>query len=414
LQAASAEPLYFETVIMNVDIQRDKKQIKLLELSIQHGEEKKVDYDLIDYAVGTYIDVVKTQLLTLAEYAAGTNESVAEVRKRIECAEVICEFLDYLKLPEQYHVARDLQVYSLFQEMMQPLKALTGDEKQQLKRITFNNVLLHAVPDQRKFIRDIKGLIKNNAHAAYFGDQEKLNERIHQKFDGEIIRGKADLDRFAQANVQLAEEMQVSMQQALYRARNRQLKERPAENMAKIKSLLNDVDPRLFGKMEPGEKQELQQGLQEVSEMMERFAEALTGKPMGQKSVVPAGPVAQPHVLRAASADPKKPYVVCASAGTPILRYFVSMRFQAIALGEHITEPATCKAYFVNDNGEAISNIRLFTLEAGQTRTENFAMLPACQTQSSCRLIIQDADGADDEALQVIPFELRISAGFRK
>lgn len=48
IQRDSAEPVYFETVIMDMDIQEDKKQIKLLELGIQHGEEKKVDYDLID------------------------------------------------------------------------------------------------------------------------------------------------------------------------------------------------------------------------------------------------------------------------------------------------------------------------------------------------------------------------------
>ena len=108
IQRDNSEPVYFETVIMDMDIREDKKQIKLLELAIQHGEEKKVDYDLIDYAVGTYRDVVQTNLLTIEEYAQSTNESVADVRKRIEVAGVISEFLNYLKLPEQYHVAREL------------------------------------------------------------------------------------------------------------------------------------------------------------------------------------------------------------------------------------------------------------------------------------------------------------------
>lgn len=116
LQRESAEPVYFETVIMDMDIREDKKQIKLLELTIQHGEEKKVDYDLIDYAVGTYRDVVQTKLLTVEEYASSTNESVSDVKKRIEIAGVVCEFLSYIKLPEQYHVVREYQVYSLFQE----------------------------------------------------------------------------------------------------------------------------------------------------------------------------------------------------------------------------------------------------------------------------------------------------------
>ena len=60
IQREQENPVYFETVIMDMDIREDKKQIKLLELAIQHGEEKKVDYDLIDYAVGTYRDIVQT------------------------------------------------------------------------------------------------------------------------------------------------------------------------------------------------------------------------------------------------------------------------------------------------------------------------------------------------------------------
>lgn len=159
LQRESAEPVYFETVIMDMDIREDKKQIKLLELTIQHGEEKKVDYDLIEYAVGTYRDVVQTKLLTVEEYASSTNESVSDVKKRIEIAGVVCEFLSYIKLPEQYHVAREYQVYSLFQEMMPALKQLHDGEKEKLKTIAFHNTMMKAIKDQRKFIRDIRGLI---------------------------------------------------------------------------------------------------------------------------------------------------------------------------------------------------------------------------------------------------------------
>ena len=125
IQRESGEKQFFETVIMNADMNRDRKQIKLLELAIQHGEEKKVDYDMIDYAIGTYRDVVVTKLLTAEEYAASTNESVADVRKRIETAGLISEFLEYVKLPGQYHVARDYQVYSLFFEML-PLLSLNA------------------------------------------------------------------------------------------------------------------------------------------------------------------------------------------------------------------------------------------------------------------------------------------------
>ena len=98
-----------------------------------------MDYDPIDFAVGTYRDVVQTGLLSVEEYASSTNESVAGVKRRIENAVMILEFLEYLRLPEKYHVAREYQVYSLCQEMAAPLKQLNEDEKKQLKQINENN-----------------------------------------------------------------------------------------------------------------------------------------------------------------------------------------------------------------------------------------------------------------------------------
>ena len=72
-----------------------------------------------------------------------TCETVTDVKKRIEIAEVISEFLEYIKLPEKYHIAREYQVYSLFQEMMAPLHQLKDDEKQQLKVIQRRSTTAH-------------------------------------------------------------------------------------------------------------------------------------------------------------------------------------------------------------------------------------------------------------------------------
>ena len=269
IERESPEPVYFETVIMDMDIREDKKQIKLLELAIQHGEEKKVDYDLIDYAVGTYRDVVQTKLLTVEEYASSTNETVADVKKRIEVAEVICEFLAHLKLPEQYHAAREYQVYSLFQEMMTPLKQLNATEKQQLKIIAFNNAMMKAIPDQRKFIRDIKGLIKNGTYAAFFDEQQTLSQRISEQFATLEVHAKEDIDHFAAENPGIAEALQRSMERALLRSRSQQLREKPSEHISKCISLLQDVDLRLIEKMNTEERDDLKGSLDELTKIID-------------------------------------------------------------------------------------------------------------------------------------------------
>lgn len=276
IERESQEPQYFETVIMEMDIQADKKQIKLLELALQHGEEKKVDYDLIDYAVGTYRDVVQTGLLTVEEYAESANESISEVNERIEVAKVICEFLDYLKLPEQYHIAREYQVYSLFLEMMAQLKKLNDLEKVQLKHIAFDNVMMNAVPDQRKFIRDIKKLIRDDSYTEYFAEQQSLEQQLYEQYLAEEIHSKQDIDSFAQKNHTIAEKLKNSMERALQKSRAQQLKSKPIDNMRKCVELLTEVDTRLFAKMGPEDKENVQSELQELANIIEVFQRKLS------------------------------------------------------------------------------------------------------------------------------------------
>ena len=275
LQREKLEPIYFETVIMDMDIREDKKQIKMLELAIQHGEEKKVDYDLIDYAIGTYRDVVQTQLLTVEEYATSTNEALADVKKRIEIAEIICEFLAHVKLPEQYHVAREFQVYSLFQEMMPMLRQLNDNEKKTLKTIAFNNAMMKAMPDQRKFIRDIKGLVRNEAYDNYFEEQQNWAKIIQEKFNAVDVHSKKEIDKFAEENGVITEELQLSMERALLRSRSQLLKNKPAENVAKCITLMTEVDSRFFNKMSEEEKESLKIELEELKKIVESFRNML-------------------------------------------------------------------------------------------------------------------------------------------
>lgn len=275
IQRDSSEPVYFETVIMDMDIQEDKKQIKLLELGIQHGEEKKVDYDLIDFAVGTYRDIVQTKLLTIEEYASSANETKANVKKRIEIAEVINDFLKYIRLSEQYHVAREYQVYSLFQEMMAPLKKLDANEKKQLKVIVFNNAMMNAMPDQRKFIRDIKALINSGTYKSYFDDQRRLADIISHKYSTITIRSKDDVDRFALENSEIKEELQMSMERALLKSNFHVQKTKLAEKVAESISSMMEVDSRLFDKLDVDEKEKLRSELDELARIVDKFRRML-------------------------------------------------------------------------------------------------------------------------------------------
>ena len=276
IQRETGEKQYFETVIMNVDMNKDRKQIKLLELAIQHGEEEKVAYDSIDYAIGTYRDVVATGLLTEKEYAEGTNESVSEVRKRIEVARLISEFLEHIKLPGQYHVAKDYQVYGLFFEMLLVLSKCDDHDKKRLLQAVFNNILMNAYKDQRKFIRDINNLVKNKYVSNYLQEQDKLGEIVRDKFVATVPTCKADIDAFAAANSEIADDMSASLERNLLHMRTKTLSGRPSENVAKCKNLLEEIDPRLFHRLDADERKNLAAELEKLSCMAEKFKKLLS------------------------------------------------------------------------------------------------------------------------------------------
>ena len=275
MQRETGKPLYFETVIMDMDIQEDRKQIKLLELAIQHGEEKKVDYDLIDYAIGTYRDIVQTGLLTVDEYAASTNEPVAEVKKRLELAGLVDEFLDYVKLPGQFYIAREYKILDLFQEMMVPLHQLKGEEKYQLKQIVFTNMMMKAITDQRKYIRDVRNLIRTDTYDSFFEDQSKICSSVMDLYKNEEIRSKPDVDRFANQHNDLTEELQMSLQRALLRSRSQQMKAKPSENVTKCINLMMDVDSRMFERLSDEEKEILKAELDRLEKIVGSFRKML-------------------------------------------------------------------------------------------------------------------------------------------
>ena len=275
LQRETGEPQYFETVIMDMDMREDKKQIKLLELAIQHGEEKKVDYDLVDYAIGTYRDIVLTKLLTVEEYAQSTNEPLAEVRKRVQIAQVISEFLFYLGLPKQYYIAREYRLYELFNEMMPGLRQISDEEKDALKTLVFQNIMMGAIQDQRKFIRDVRSLLKSDSYKIFFDEQRKLGEVIRQAYASAEIRDKTDVDRFAREHNDITQELRTSLERALLRSRAQQLRARPEENVSKCISLMSEIDPRLFGKLDEEERKNLVTELQSLMNLADEFIRML-------------------------------------------------------------------------------------------------------------------------------------------
>ena len=131
--------------------------------------------------------------------------------------------------------------------------------------------MMKAIHDQRKYIRDIKGLIRSDSYREYFDDQLRWDAAIHGKLKGKEIHTKEDIDAFASENVDVAEELAMSMERAMLRSRSQKLKEKPSENVSKSIALMMDIDTRFFDRLSMEEKESLKAELGELIHIAQTF-----------------------------------------------------------------------------------------------------------------------------------------------
>ena len=98
---------------------------------------------------------------------------------------------------------------------------------------------------------------------------------IKERYDREDIRSKADVDRFAENNQDIREELEISMQRALLRSRAEQMKSKPAENVSKCISLMMEIDSRMLGRMNTEDRENLKAELDQLGSVVEGFRKLL-------------------------------------------------------------------------------------------------------------------------------------------
>lgn len=413
---------WFETVILDASIESSKKQIKMLELAIQHGEEKKVDYNPIDRLVGVYQDIVETELLTIEEYAYSTNETVYEVKKRIELAMLLVEFLDYIHMPKQYHVAREYQVVSVITDLQLLLKKCSTEEtKQKVKNAVFANILMKTIGDSRKYVRNLSSMMESGFFSAYIKDQERIGDKLREDLDEAAPDSKKDLDFFVATHEDAAESLQLSLDRSLLKAKKHETRSRPSQIVSKSITLLKDVDTRVFEKLTDAEKENLRGQLGRLSTVVERFDTMI--EPEEQKTETEVSVVAEPVVSvvkKAVIEAPGKPrffigkrhieepIVFCVNAGKEITTLGMTIEFEAVAVGSQ-SNTVAFRAFFINQANEMVSDVKEICCTVGNRQKVTFTLNPKTSAGKECYLAVQSINDNVDELQQMIPFKVNIA-----
>lgn len=244
---------WFEAVILDKDINDNQKEIKMLELMIQHGEEGKVDYNPIDRLVGIYNDIIDRKLLTIAEYAKSTNEPEYEVKKRIELANLMVEFLEYINAPKQFYIARELELEGPLIELVAILKKCSDDEtRQKMKISVFNNMLVKPENDMTRFVRQIKSVVETEFLDEFIEEQIDLAEQVAEIIPEHVTEAKTIQENVRQ-NEQMREKLSHSMDKVVTKVKRIETRNKPAMMLDKSILCIESIDVHILEKLEKEE-----------------------------------------------------------------------------------------------------------------------------------------------------------------
>lgn len=153
---------YLEAVILPLDVY-DYKDIKRLELNLQHAIESKVDYSPIERLVGIYRDLIQEgHPFTVDEYALETQISKRKVNEEVEIAKLLVEYLSYINQTGKFHIARRQKIDGPLREIYKILRSKKIDDfsKDDVKEYLFASILSMDGDLTRK-IRSLKPVMED-------------------------------------------------------------------------------------------------------------------------------------------------------------------------------------------------------------------------------------------------------------
>ena len=273
IEKKTGKTQYFEAVILDHDIRNNAKQIKLLELMIQHGVDKPVDYNPIDRLVGIYNDIVDKKLLTVKEYADGVNQSETDIQREVEKANLMVEYLEFINAPKQFHLARTMNLNDPLKELNTILKQCKDDEKREdLKSVVFANFLMQPRGDMTRYMRKIKKIVSNAKFLdRYLDEQMETTEKVCDLLEETPVVTEKVINEKIRTREDLKEDFAHSTEKWVSKADGDATRNRPAQQAEKAYEMLDTIDTNIFKKLSEEQKDDVRNRLDQIQKALDHI-----------------------------------------------------------------------------------------------------------------------------------------------
>lgn len=267
---------YFEAVILDRDIENSAKQIKMLELHIQIGEEARVDYDPIDRLVGIYNDIIVNKILTVHEYAVSTGaQSDNDVQKEVERAKLLAEFLEAINAPRQFYIARDLNMSNPLIELQAILRKIKDeDKKEEVKYTVFTNCLLQPEGDMTRFLRQLKAVAGSNYLDEFIEKELEIAESVIDNLP-EVGQVNKEVINQLRKDEDTKRELRKTMDIVTNKAKASATRDKPNQILLKAVDSIETIDMNIFKKLTNEQRSELEEHLSILENLIVQLREAI-------------------------------------------------------------------------------------------------------------------------------------------
>ena len=269
IEKETGKTQYFEAVVLDHSIESNAKQIKMLELMLQHGVDEKVGYNPIDRLVGIYTDIIDTKLLTVKEYAFSVNMSESDIQLEVEKAKLMIEFLDFINAPKQFHIARHFNIVDPLKELHMMLKKVKDeDKKEDLKNAVFAQLLMQPFGDATRYIRKIKKIASSNTFLDEFLDEQMgIVERVCEKLEQHPKVSNKEIN-IIRSNEKIKSDFLHSTEKFVNKVDGDTTRNQPIKQTEKAFDSLDLIDTQILKKLSEEQKSEIREKLDMIDQIV--------------------------------------------------------------------------------------------------------------------------------------------------
>lgn len=310
----NAKYAYFEAIVLDG---LSDKEIKRLELELQQGEDKPLDYNPIEKLVEVYEYVINNGEFSKQEYANSANLTMSEVNLRIDKTNLMLDFLDYIGKKGKFYIARTMQLDGPLQEIRNIKNRLKNDEEKwaKVRVVLYYYLKLSPEEDMGKYIRNhLVPIIYSDKFDEFFEEQLlimeetkeiiepdiKIEETIGIEQDVNENDQKNEEEQAVKGNNNLATDIEFEKEKEMeqirkYRAENEKAqaesstlvktyegdirweasRRKPIEQLGEITNKVSIVDVRAISKMSKEEKEEVRKNIKNIKKIIEEIESVL-------------------------------------------------------------------------------------------------------------------------------------------